>query len=461
MKYLPIFLDLRDQTCLVVGGGEVAARKCAMLRRAGALVTVVAPALCPRLADALDTSNLNHIPRDFEGGDLAGMILVVAATDDEAVNETVSLAARARRIPVNVVDRPELCSFVFPSIVDRSPLVVAVSSGGASPVLARLVRARLEGLLPAGLGRLATLLGSYRARIKQAIPAFADRRRFWEDLIQGQFSEHVLSGDESSAIHLLEDRLAGKVSEAGAVYLIGAGPGDPDLLSFRALRFMQSADVVLYDRLVSPQVLDLVRRDAERIYVGKRRDYHRMRQKEINTTLLRLAQEGKRVVRLKGGDPFVFGRGGEEIVGLAQAGIHFEVVPGVTSANGCAAYAGIPLTHRDYAQSVVLVTGNLRHGKVNLDWEGLVRPQQTLVIYMGLTGLDQICAGLQSAGMAPGMPVALIEKGTLPDQRVLISTIGELPGRVAGEAVQAPTLLIVGDVVRLHEQFAWSATPND
>ncbi len=461
MERLPIFLDLRDQLCLVVGGGEVAARKCSMLRRAGAIVTIVAPALCPRLTDALGAPVLNYIARDFEADDIEGMTLVVAATDDAVVNEAASKAARAQRIPVNVVDRPELCSFVFPSIIDRSPLVVAVSSGGASPVLARLVRARLEGLLPAGLGRLATLLGGYRARIKQSIPGFVDRRRFWEDLIQGPFSEHVLSGDESSAIRLLEGRLAGDVNQTGAVYLIGAGPGDPDLLSFRALRFMQSADVVLYDRLVSEQVLDLVRRDAERIYVGKRRDYHRMRQEEINATLLRQAQSGKRVVRLKGGDPFVFGRGGEEIAGLAAAGIHFEVVPGVTAANGCAAYAGIPLTHRDYAQSVVLVTGNLRDGRVNLDWEGLVRPQQTVVIYMGLTGLEQICEGLQGAGMGPDTPVALIEHGTLPEQRVIVSTLKALPDRVAGETVQAPTLMIVGNVVRLHEQFAWSATPSD
>lgn len=461
MERLPIFLDLHDQPCLIVGGGEIAARKCAMLRRAGAIVTIVAPVLCPQLADALEAPTLNHIARDFEAADLEGAVLVVAATDDEVVNAAVSQAARAQQIPVNVVDRPELCSFVFPSIVDRSPVVVAVSSGGASPVLARLVRARLEGLLPTGLGRLANLLGGYRTRVKQSIPAFADRRRFWEDLIQGPFSEHVLSGDESSAIRLFEDRLAGDMTQAGAVYLIGAGPGDPDLLSFRALRFMQSADVVLYDRLVSPQVLDLVRRDAERIYVGKRRDYHRMRQEEINATLLRLAQAGKRVVRLKGGDPFVFGRGGEEIAGLAAAGIHFEVVPGVTAANGCAAYAGIPLTHRDYAQSVVLVTGNLRDGRVNLDWAGLVRPQQTIVIYMGLTGLGQICDGLQGAGMEPETPVALIEHGTLPEQRVFVSTLADLPGRTAGETIQAPTLMIVGDVVRLHEQFTWSSTPGD
>ncbi|MBI1194290.1 MAG: uroporphyrinogen-III C-methyltransferase [Gammaproteobacteria bacterium] len=461
MQHLPVFLDLRDQTCLIVGGGEVAARKCAMLRRAGAKVKIVAPALCRRLAEAIEPAAIEHVARDFQTADVEDVALVVAATDDGAVNEKVSQAARARRIPVNVVDHPELCSFVFPSIVDRSPVIVAVSSGGASPVLARLVRARLEGLLPAGLGRLAKLLGRYRDRIKQRIPTFSERRRFWEDLIQGPFSEHVLSGDEAAAVRLLEDRLAGNVSVTGAVYLIGAGPGDPDLLSFRALRLMQAADVVLYDRLVSPEVLDLVRRDAERIYVGKRRNYHRMRQEEINATLLNLAQAGKRVVRLKGGDPFVFGRGGEEIAGLAAAGIHFEVVPGVTAANGCAAYAGIPLTHRDYAQSVVLVTGNLRDGRVNLDWAGLVRPQQTLVIYMGLTGLDQICAGLQSAGMSSAMPVALIERGTLPDQRVIVSTLAELPARVAGETIQAPTLLIVGDVVRLHEQFAWQVTAGD
>ncbi len=393
------------------------------------------------------------------------MRLVVAATDQEQVNEDVSRCAKKLGIPVNVVDRPQLCSFVFPSIVDREPVCVAISTEGRSPVLARLLRAKFESQLPSSLGRLAELLGTYRGRVKSLINDFDDRRRFWERLLDGPFTNQVLNGDERAARQAIESHLASyrgdRPPDRCSVYLIGAGPGDPDLLTFKALRLMQTADVVLYDRLVSPGVLDLVRRDAERIYVGKRRDFHSVRQGAINDLLLRLALDGRQVVRLKGGDPFVFGRGGEEIAGLVGAGIHFEVIPGVTAANGCAAYAGIPLTHRDYAQSVVMVTGNLKDGRVNLDWKGLVRPGQTIVIYMGLTGLEQICEGLRKAGMSGQMPVALIERGTLPGQRVMTSTLEAMPERVRDVEIHAPTLMVVGEVVRLHQQFSWQAKADD
>jgi uroporphyrin-III C-methyltransferase/precorrin-2 dehydrogenase/sirohydrochlorin ferrochelatase len=313
-------------------------------------------------------------------------------------------------------------------------------------------------MIPAGYGRLAAVMRAFRERVRQRFASSVLRRRFWERVLQGPASELVLSGREPAAIELIEQELAAADDVRlgqGEVYLIGAGPGDPDLLTFRALRLMQQADVVLYDRLVTPRILDLVRREAERMYVGKKRDYHTLRQEEINRILVELARQGKKVVRLKGGDPFIFGRGGEEIATLAQQGIPFQVVPGITAANGCAAYAGIPLTHRDFAQSVTFVTGHSRDNTVRLDWGKLIQPQQTLVIYMGLTGLDIICHELVAHGMPATMPAALIEQGTTDQQRVLIGTLESLPGKVAGSDVHAPTLLIVGEVVRLHHSLAW------
>jgi uroporphyrin-III C-methyltransferase/precorrin-2 dehydrogenase/sirohydrochlorin ferrochelatase len=458
VEFLPVFLRIHDRDCLVVGGGEIAARKVALLRRAGGRVTVVAPGLCPALAQQKESGAIAHRAAAFQAPDVEAFALVVAATADAAVNTAVSAAARARNIPVNVVDQPELCTFIFPSIVDRSPVLVAVSTGGASPVLARLLRARLETLIPAGYGRLAEIMQRFRGRVGQRFGNTVLRRRFWERILHGPVSEMIFAGREPAALELIERELTAATAvelAQGAVYLIGAGPGDPDLLTFRALRLMQQADVVLYDRLVTPQILDMVRREAERIYVGKRRDYHTVRQEEINHILVDLARQGKKVVRLKGGDPFIFGRGGEEIATLAEQGIPFQVVPGITAANGCAAYAGIPLTHRDYAQSVAFVTGHSRDPAIGLDWGSLIQPQQTLVIYMGLTGLNTICRELIAHGMNPGMPIALIEQGTTDEQRVLIGTLETLPEKIAGSNVHAPTLLIVGEVVKLHDSLAW------
>jgi uroporphyrin-III C-methyltransferase / precorrin-2 dehydrogenase / sirohydrochlorin ferrochelatase len=389
---------------------------------------------------------------------LDGTALVIAATDDEAVNRQVHAAAVARNLPVNVVDHPELCTFILPAIIDRSPVVIAVSSGGASPVLARLIRARLETLIPASFGRLAALASSFRDKVKQRIQRPARRRAFWEEVLQGRIAELVFSGQDGAADKALAQKLAeegSNPSTVGEVYLIGGGPGDPDLLTFRALRLMQQADVVVYDRLVSPPVLDLVRREALRIYAGKERDHHVLPQETINQLLVRLAREGKRVVRLKGGDPFIFGRGGEEIDTLVSEGIPFQVVPGITAAGGCAAYAGIPLTHRDYAQSVVFVTGHLKDDTVDLNWPALIQPQQTVVFYMGLQGIAVICRELIAHGMAAGTPAALIQQGTTPQQRVFTGTIGTLPGIVEKSNVRAPTLIIVGDVVRLHDKLRW------
>lgn len=462
VDWLPIFVDLKGAACLVVGGGEVAARKVDLLRRAGARVAVVAPQLNARLHEWAQAGEVVHAGSEFDAAQLHDCRLVVAATNDEAVNRHVAATARARNIPVNVVDQPALCTFIFPSIIDRSPLVAAVSTGGAAPVLARLVRARLETLIPASYGRLAALAARFREQVKQRFATTSERRRFWEDVLQGPIAEQVYAGREQAAEQALMELLTRPQRDLprGEVYLVGAGPGDPDLLTFRALRLMQQADVVLYDRLVSPAILDLVRREAERVYVGKRRSYHALRQEEINELLVRLAQQGKRVLRLKGGDPFIFGRGGEEIASLADERIPFQIVPGVSAANGCAAYAGIPLTHRDHAQSVLFVTGHLKDGTMDLNWPALVQPAQTVVVYMGLTGLDVLCRELIAHGMRADTPVALVEQGTTPRQRVLVGTLRSLPQQVAHQAVHAPTLLIIGDVVKLHAQLSWFGPPN-
>jgi uroporphyrin-III C-methyltransferase/precorrin-2 dehydrogenase/sirohydrochlorin ferrochelatase len=456
MDYFPIFLDLTDRPCAVIGGGEVAARKVALLRDAGANVTVTAPRLCPALAALAASGSISWRASRFAADALHNVALVIAATDDRAVNAEVSRLACAQNTPVNVVDDPQLCSFIVPAIVDRSPVVIAASTGGSSPVLARLLRARLEALIPAGYGDLAKLAQRFRARVANAVPAAA-RRGFWERVLQGPIAELVFSGRLRQAEADLEAAVATRTGEAapGEVYLVGAGPGNPDLLTFAALRLMQQADVVLHDNLVSAPILALTRRDAQRIYVGKKRADHTMRQGEINTLMIELARQGKRVLRLKGGDPYTFGRGGEEIESLAAAGIRFEVVPGITAAAGAAAYAGIPLTHRDYAHSCVLVTGHLKDGTMDLDWHGLARPKQTIVIYMGLMGLEALCRQLIAHGLPPDIPAAVVQQATLPQQRVVVATLRDLAAAVATAGLRPPTLVIVGDVVRLRAKLAW------
>ncbi len=460
MSYLPVFVDIRDQYCLVVGGGMVASRKVRLLLKYGGNVHVVAPMICDALAELCDSGHITHLARHFSADDLHNARLVIAATDDAGVNAEVSSLAMARGQLVNVVDQPALCSFIMPSILDRAPVQIAVSTGGASPVLARLLRAQLETMIPATYGRLADLMARYREAARKAFPDGAIRRRFWETVLRGPVAEMLLAGQEQAAHRALDSAFAAPTTEIpthGEVYLVGAGPGDPDLLTFRALRLMQQADVVLYDRLIAPAILDLVRRDADLIYVGKQRNQHTLPQEDINKLLIRLAREGKRVLRLKGGDPFIFGRGGEEIEELSSAGISFQVVPGITAAAGCASYAGIPLTHRDYAQACLFVTGHMKDGRMDLDWEALARPKQTVVIYMGLLSLEAVCAGLVSHGVDEHLPAALVEQGTTPRQRVFAATVGTLPAAISGAEVKAPTLIIIGEVVRLRDRLAWFA----
>jgi uroporphyrin-III C-methyltransferase/precorrin-2 dehydrogenase/sirohydrochlorin ferrochelatase len=453
MDYLPAFHNVRGKLCLVVGGGEVATRKAGVLLEAGAVVRVVAPEI---EADLARQPGIEPIMARFEPQHLEGAVMVIAATNDREVNRQVSELAQSRKLPVNVVDDPELCSFIMPAILDRSPLMVAFSSGGGSPVLTRMMRGKLETVIPQNYSRLAAFAVRFRELVKERVTNPPKRRIFWESALDGMVAEKVLAGDEASAETLLRQMLESEDNILrGEVYLVGAGPGDPDLLTFRALRLMQQADVVVYDNLVSKTIVDMTRRDAQRIFVGKKRADHTMRQEEINALLVRLAKEGKRVLRLKGGDPFIFGRGGEEIETLAAEGIPFQVVPGITAASGVASYAGIPLTHRDYAQACLFVTGNLKDGTMNLDWEALARPRQTVVVYMGLHGLDILCAELVKHGMPETTPIAIVQQGTTLNQRVITGTLATLPGIAEREKPQAPTLIIVGGVVTLHDKLKW------
>ncbi len=436
----------------------MAARKVAQLRKANAQITVIAPKLCQELSALVDKKSIDYVAGHFSKTNLKNKMLVIAATDDAAVNQQVSELAKERNLPVNVVDNPALCSFIMPSIVDRDPVQIAISTGGSSPVLARLLRARLETLIPSSYGKLAELMAKFRHKVKTKYPEMQRRRRYWERILQSPIAEMIYAGQGRSALDALEKTLIAEdddIPQTGEVYLVGAGPGDPDLLTFRALRLMQQAEVVLYDRLVSPAIVDLTRKDAERIYVGKKRDQHALPQMEISQLLVNLAKQGKRVLRLKGGDPFIFGRGGEEIELLSAENIPFQVVPGITAAAGCACYAGIPLTHRDYAHTCVFITGHLKDGSMDLNWDTLIQPRQTIAVYMGIVGLEVLCQELIARGMSASMPAALIQQGTTQKQKVYIGDLASLPDIPKQHDIQPPTIIIIGEVVKLHENLSW------
>jgi uroporphyrin-III C-methyltransferase / precorrin-2 dehydrogenase / sirohydrochlorin ferrochelatase len=436
VDYLPLFHKLTNARCVVVGGGIVAARKIRLLNSAGARVIVIAPDLCEELSVQLSVDRLTHVDRLFEISDLEGATLVIAATDDPAVNHLVSESAQIRNIPVNVVDDAALSTVIFPSIVDRNPILIAISSSGKAPTLSRQLRGRLEAMLPKHIGAFAEYLGRKRLEMR----ALGKRlpRAAWERL--------AALGPERAEAEF--EKVADASAPAtGWVGIVGAGPGDPELITLKALQLLQRADVVLYDNLVNRAILDYARRDAEQIYVGKKRALVGARQDDIHERMLSAAKTGKNVVRLKGGDPFIFGRGGEEIASLVEEGVQCIVVPGITAALGAASYAGIPLTYRNLSQSVRFVTGHRARGSIEIDWRDFAKPGQTLVFYMGLFNLPEISALLIENGLAPHTPAALVENATLPQQRVLVGTIGDLPVRSVEEGISGPTTVIVGEVV--------------
>ena len=464
MDYLPLFLDIKNKPCLIVGGGVIAERKISMLIRAQAQLCVIAPEITSEIQRKVDKADIEWVCKSFEVSDLKNFLLVMAATDDKNVNAEIAECCRKNNILVNAADDAKNCDFILPSIIDRSPVQIAVSTGGASPVLARMLRTKLENSTPAAYGQLAKLIEDNRVKVKEKFSTVDERRKFWEAVLQGPIAELVFANQLTAAKKLLHETIQhadDKKLPQGEVYLVGSGPGDPDLLTFRALRLMQQADVVVYDRLVSQEIMDLVRKDAEHIYAGKERSQHTLPQESINELLVRLAKEGKRVLRLKGGDPFIFGRGGEEIVTLIDEQIPFQVVPGITAASGCAAYAGIPLTHREYAQAVIFATGHLQDGSVDLNWKMLAHTNQTLVFYMGLQGLENICQSLAKYGLDSKTPASLIMQGTTANQKVIIGDLTTLPELVEKHDVKPPTLVIIGEVVELHKKLHWFNPKED
>lgn len=468
MDYLPIFFDVARKRVAVVGGGTAGARKAEMALRAGADVCVYAKSLGDDFRQLTGRERLTHVGAWPSALDLAGCAIVYSTLEDASENKAVFDMAKKAGALVNVADAPDLCDFIMPSVVDRSPLVIAVSTSGASPVFGRMIRSRLESMIPAAYGRLVAFMARYRERIGGRLNSPAARRRFWEQVLEGPVVDRVLQGRDEDADREIARALDAAENEqrqappsaGGEVYLVGAGPGDPDLLTFRALRLMQRADVVLHDRLIGDGVLNLVRRDAERIYVGKLPQDHALPQQDLSELMVRLAREGKRVLRLKGGDPFMFGRGGEEVEKLAAEGIPFQVVPGVTAANGCAAYAGIPLTHRDHAQACVFVTAHRKNGGMDLDWTVLLQPRQTIVIFMGLAQLDELMNEFIARGAAPNLPAAVIDNGTRPNQTVIAGTLSTLADQAAAARLRGPAIIIVGSVVTLRDKMSAAAVAN-
>jgi uroporphyrin-III C-methyltransferase / precorrin-2 dehydrogenase / sirohydrochlorin ferrochelatase len=456
MRWFPLFLDLRERRVVVIGGGIVAERKIDLLLQSGARILIVAPTLTAALMARVMAGEITHERREFEPADLDRARLAIAATDAPHVNRAVAIAADARNIPVNVVDDAGLSTGILPAIVDRSPLVVAIGTDGSAPVLARHVRALIESVVDESLGRLAGLLARWRGRIKQRVPDVDRRRHLYERILAGPVGGQVRRARDAQAEVLLEQLLTqGGADRAGLVQIVGAGPGDPGLLTLNALRALQGAEVVLYDRLVSSEVLKLARREALMIGVGKSAGGHSVNQARIHELMLEHASRGRRVVRLKGGDPFVFGRGGEEIEFLRAHGIAYEVLPGITAAIACAAYAGIPLTHRDHAASLRVVTAHC-HGAIDaVDWRTAAVQRETLAIYMGVNSVALVQRELMRHGRSPHTPIAFVENGSRPDQRVAIGVLGEAAALGAEHQIKSPALLIVGAVAALGARLHW------
>ena len=458
MRRFPAFIDLKTRPAVIVGGGAAALAKARLLLAAGARPTLIWPEFEEQTRAALEGEAMlaarAPTPGDFNGARLA--FIAVDAREDA---EKLANMARKAGALVNVVDRPELCDFTTPSIVDRGALTVAISTDGAAPVLGRKLRADIEAMLPARAGALADFAARYRDAVKARFDQ-SDRRRFWETFFNGPIAARVLAGEEAGAREAMIEAInrPPKEQPKGVVHIVGAGPGDPELLTLKALRLLQTADVILYDRLVSDEILALARRDAERVYVGKAKARHAAPQSEIESKMIALARDGKTVVRLKGGDPFVFGRGGEELDAVRKAGIDAFVTPGITAATGGAAAAGMALTHRDFSQSVTFVTGHAKDDKdPELDWAALAALKNTLVVYMGVGKAASIAANLVRHGRAPSTPVAVIENATRSDQLIVKGALGELPALIAAGGVKGPALIVIGEVAALADGKALSA----
>lgn len=453
MDYYPLFARLNQRPVLVVGAGQVAERKVNSLLQCGALVRIVSPSLTPLLQQWLSEQRIEHIATEFEAAQVEQVFLVIAATNDAALNQQVFQAAEAAHRLCNVVDDLAHCNTIIPAVIDRGTVQVAISSGGNAPVLARIWRQKMETLLPQHLQDAAEIAGRWRSKVKHTIAHMNDRRRFWETLFTGRFDTLVAQGQLAAAEQLLQQQLQQVPSPQGEVVLVGAGPGDAGLLTLKALQALQDADVVLYDALVSEDILQLIRKDAQRISVGKRAGNHSVMQEKTNELLVQYAQQGKRVVRLKGGDPFVFGRGGEELQVLQDADIPYRVVPGITAALGATAYAGIPLTHRQFAQTATFITGHCQADGSDVDWQSLALSRHTLVVYMGTIHAQTIATQLQQHGRAANTPVAVISNGTRHNQTVATGVLKDLP-QLALHA-PSPALLVIGEVVSLQTQLAW------
>jgi uroporphyrin-III C-methyltransferase / precorrin-2 dehydrogenase / sirohydrochlorin ferrochelatase len=460
MDYLPVFLDIRGRRVLVDGGDTIAARRVERALAAGAKVTAFDPKPGQEMLGLADNSGLTIHTRLPRRGDLTGCAVAYGASEKRTRDQHLYDWSREENVLCNIADWTENCDFITPSIVDRSPIVIAISTGGAAPVIARILRARIESIVPSAFGQLASFTGTFRDRIASAIKTGRGRRRFWERMIDGPAGDMFLNGNTDRAHQQITDDLeqyvAGSSQKTGEVYLVGAGPGDPDLLTFRALRLMQRCDVILYDRLVGEDIMSLVRRDARRIYVGKMAQEHTMAQEDISDLMVRLAKQGNRVLRLKGGDPFIFGRGGEEIEKLAENGIAFQVVPGITAAAGCGAYAGIPLTHRDHAQACTFVTAHGKDGALALDWKALIHPGQTVAVYMGLANLPVLAEGARALGVDMSTPVAIVQNGTRQDQVVVTGTLADIAGRAEAAELKSPAMIIIGSVVTLRDRLNWT-----
>jgi uroporphyrin-III C-methyltransferase/precorrin-2 dehydrogenase/sirohydrochlorin ferrochelatase len=456
MESFPVFINLKEKPVTVIGGGDIALRKVKLLIKAGPKITVISRVLCKELKELLMKHNQRMIIKSFQESDLKNPILIIAATNSPKTNKRISTYAQQNNILINVVDQPKLCTFTMGSIVERDSLVISISSGGKAPVLVRNIREKIETLIPQSYAELVNFSGNLRSIVKKNIQSGMKRRIFWEEFFKSDYIQNfILAPNKLNSRLFNKILLSMKTKKTGEVYLVGAGPGERDLLTIRALHLMQKCDVCIYDNLVSKDILELVRRDADLVYAGKKQDQHTLSQDKINSLLIKFAKQGKRVLRLKGGDPFIFGRGGEEIESLMIHKIPFQVVPGITAASGVASYSGIPLTHRDHAQSCLFLTGHLKDGVIDFDWSKLIVENQTLVIYMGLLSLNELVDNLIKHGMLKKMPIAIIESGTTSKQKVVTGALSNIKSRVSRAKVKSPALIIVGSVVTLRDKLNW------